>query len=258
MDLKKEISFKDLKALKAGKAAQYPTKRSVNLAKRDTNNQDIKTLVIGVILIIILCFLVVKFGISDQYARLSAAESEYAQVHTQYVDMQNSLKNYAQVEQKYHTYSRDWMTNSESTDVTVDRTEVLDLIEQSLMSYGDINSFKVNANVVSVSMSGMNLSEISTMFSNLQAQPLVESANLNIASTQKSSTEALEFSITITLASQDEEEAAGGLGTSGTAASGSAASGTASGKASSSSSAKSSGAAASATSSTSSSTKSKG
>ena len=116
MDLKKEISFKDLKALKAGKAAQYPTKRSVNLAKRDTNNQDIKTLVIGVILIIILCFLVVKFGISDQYARLSAAESEYAQVHTQYVDMQNSLKNYAQVEQEYHTYSRDWMTNSESTD----------------------------------------------------------------------------------------------------------------------------------------------
>ena len=257
MDLKKEISFKDLKALKAGKAAQYPTKRSVNLAKRDTNNQDIKTLVIGVILIIILCFLVVKFGISDQYARLSAAESEYAQVHTQYVDMQNSLKNYAQVEQEYHTYSRDWMTNSESTDVTVDRTEVLDLIEQSLMSYGDINSFKVNANVVSVSMSGMNLSEISTMFSNLQAQPLVESANLNIASTQKSSTEALEFSITITLASQDEE-ASSGSGTSGTAASGSAASGTASGKASSSSSAKSSGSAASATSSTSSSTKSKG
>lgn len=257
MDLKKEISFKDLKALKAGKAAQYPTKRSVNLAKRDTNNQDIKTLVIGVILIIILCFLVVKFGISDQYARLSAAESEYAQVHTQYVDMQNSLKNYAQVEQEYHTYSRDWMTNSESTDVTVDRTEVLDLIEQSLMSYGDINSFKVNANVVSVSMSGMNLSEISTMFSNLQAQSLVESANLNIASTQKSSTEALEFSITITLASQDEE-AAGGSGTSGSAASGSAASGTASGKAGSSSSAKSSGAAASATSSTSSSTKSKG
>ena len=256
MDLKKEISFKDLKALKAGKAAQYPTKRSVNLAKRDTNNQDIKTLVIGVILIIILCFLVVKFGISDQYARLSAAESEYAQVHTQYVDMQNSLKNYAQVEQEYHTYSRDWMTNSESTDVTVDRTEVLDLIEQSLMSYGDINSFKVNANVVSVSMSGMNLSEIYTMFSNLQAQPLVESANLNIASTQKSSTEALEFSITITLASQDEE-AAGGSGTSGTAASG-AASGTASGKASSSSSSKSSGAAASATSSTSNSTKSKG
>ena len=252
MDLKKEISFKDLKALKAGKAAQYPTKRSVNLAKRDTNNQDIKTLVIGVILIIILCFLVVKFGISDQYARLSAAESEYAQVHTQYVDMQNSLKNYAQVEQEYHTYSRDWMTNSESTDVTVDRTEVLDLIEKSLMSYGDINSFKVNANVVSVSMSGMNLSEISTMFSNLQAQPLVESANLNIASTQKSSTEALEFSITITLASQDEE-AASGSGTSG-----SAASGTASGKASSSSNAKSSGSAASATSSTSNSTKSKG
>lgn len=252
MDLKKEIRFKDLKALKAGKAAQYPTKRSVNLAKRDTNNQDLKTLVIGVIIIAILCLLVVKFGISDQYARLSAAESEYAQVHTQYVDMQNSLKNYAQVEQEYHTYSRDWMTNSESTDVTVDRTEVLDLIEQSLMSYGDINSFKVNANVVSVSMSGMNLSEISTMFSNLQAQPLVESANLNIASTQKSSTEELEFSITITLASQDDEEAAG----SGTG--GSAAASGASGKASSSNSTKSSGSAASATSSTSSSTKSKG
>ena len=258
MDLKKEIRFKDLKALKAGKAAQYPTKRSVNLAKRDTNNQDLKTLVIGVIIIAILCLLVVKFGISDQYARLSAAESEYAQVHTQYVDMQNSLKNYAQVEQEYHTYSRDWMTNSESTDVTVDRTEVLNLIEQSLMSYGDINSFKVNANVVSVSMSGMNLSEISTMFSNLQAQPLVESANLNIASTQKSSTEALEFSITITLASQDDEEASGSSGTA--AASGtSGGSGTSgSGKASSSGSTKSSGSAASATSSTSSSTKSKG
>jgi hypothetical protein len=221
MEFFKKAASIDIKDLKNAKAVKYPSKRTVNLAMRDTNNQDAKTLIIGIILIVIVCFLVVKFGISDQYARLSAAESEYAQVHTQYTEMQSSLKNYSQVEQEYHTYSRDWMTTSDGeadgTGVTVDRTDVLDLIEKNLMSYGNINSFRVDGSVVSVSMSGMNLSEISIMFSNLQAQDLVESANLNIASTQKSSDESLEFSITITLAQQEDDEAASEGAASGTA-----------------------------------------
>lgn len=219
MEFLKKAASMDIKDLKNAKAVKYPSKRTVNLAMRDTNNQDAKTLIIGIILIVIVCFLIVKFGISDQYARLSAAESEYAQVHMQYTEMQSSLKNYSQVEQEYHTYSRDWMTTSDDetdgTGVTVDRTDVLDLIEKNLMSYGNINSFRVDGSVVSVSMSGMNLSEISIMFSNLQAQDLVESANLNIASTQKSSDESLEFSITITLAAQADEAAEGAAGAGG-------------------------------------------
>ncbi len=188
------------------RAVKCPTKRTVNLAKKESHKQSLVTLIVGIAIIAVLCFMVAKFGVADQFERLSAAESAYNDVHSQYIEMQEALASYDDVEQEYHTYSRKWMTSGENIAVTVDRAEVLDLLEDKLMSCGTVNSFLVEDDTVLANMSGMNLEEISVMFEDLQRQPIVDSAKLTIASTASDTGEVLDFSITIVLQAEDEEE----------------------------------------------------
>ncbi len=190
----------------SGKAGGYATKRTVNLAKRESQKKNIMTLAVGTAVIAVLAIVVVKFGVTSQFDRLDAAASAYNDVHRQHVAMEEALDEYPEVVQEYHTYSRDWMTSDPSLEVSVDRQEVLDLLEANLMAHGTVNTFQVEENVVLANMSGMNLQEISTMFEEIQKQPIVDNAKLTIASTANKAGEVLDFSVTITLAGEEEEE----------------------------------------------------
>lgn len=61
--------------------------------------------------------------------------------------------------------------------VSVDRQEVLDLMENYLQPYGTIKAVTISDDVMIVSMSGLNLQEISAMFEILQQQPIVKAAD---------------------------------------------------------------------------------
>ena len=93
--------------------------------------------------------------------------------------------------------------------VPVDRLEVLDLLQTYLMPYGTVNRVLVQEDVAIVTMSGMDLEQISAMFQRLQLQPIVKSATLTLAATPRTDrSEKLDFSITITLQPADKEAAA--------------------------------------------------
>ena len=91
----------------------------------------------------------------------------------------------------------------------VDRDEVLDLLEGYLMPYGTVKTVLVEDDVAIITMSGMDLEQISAMFQRVQQQPIVKSASLTIAATPRlSRTDLLDFSVTITLQPADKEAAA--------------------------------------------------
>ena len=192
------------------KSVKYPVKTTINLAKRESHSRDIITLTCGIALIAVLAVIVAKFGVIDQLARQQEAENLYNTTHAQYLEMQQAIADYPAVEQEYRTYSRKWMQDASSgLFVTVDRVDVLALLEDHLMPYGEVQNMIVQGETMVVSMSGMNLEQISSMFIKLQKQPIVESAVLNIASTVDKSAEAsdLDFSITIILKPAEEESA---------------------------------------------------
>ena len=200
----------ETKQTEARKAVRCPTKRSVNLAKRESRSRNIVTLVRGIALIAVLAAAVAKFGVIDQLARQREAENVYNATHAQYLEMQQAIENYPAVEQEYRTYSRKWMQDDTSgMFVSVDRIDVLALLENHLLPYGKVKNLIVQAETMVVSMSGMNLEQISTMFAKLQEQPIVSSAVLNIAATADKSADAsdLDFSITIILQPAEEEAA---------------------------------------------------
>ena len=189
----------------AQRAVRCPTKRSVNLAKRPPRTRSAVTLVLGVVLIAVLALAVAKFAVLDQLARQRAAEQQYQSVHAQYVEMQNALENYDAVEQEYRTYSRSWMTEENGSFVDVDRMDVLALVEQELMTRGEVRSFVAQQNTLVVHMAGMSLAEVSAMLESVQRQPIVAGASLNLASTADEDG-LLEFSVTVVLQSAGEGE----------------------------------------------------
>ena len=167
------------------------------------------TLGVGIVLIAGLSAAVAKFAVIDQLDRLSQAEGAYNAVHVQYVAMQQAVADYPNVEERYRTYSRSWMLSGDTNGLArVDRADVLDLVEARLLPYGRINTLSLRDSVMVVSMSGMNLSQISAMFERLQTEKIVASASLNMASTEEKDDPNALLDFTITIALQPEQEEA--------------------------------------------------
>lgn len=196
-----------VKTNKASNAVKLPTKTRINLAKRESRKKDFITLGVGIVLIAGLSAAVAKFAVIDQLDRLSQAEGAYNAVHVQYVAMQQAVADYPNVEERYRTYSRSWMLSGDTNGLTrVDRADVLDLVEARLLPYGRINTLSLRDSVMVVSMSGMNLSQISAMFERLQTEKIVASASLNMASTEEKDDPNALLDFTITIALQPEQE----------------------------------------------------
>ena len=60
--MKKDNSAKSLPV----KASKYPTKRTVNLAQRESHSRSTLTLTLGLVLIVVLSFCVANFGVLRQ------------------------------------------------------------------------------------------------------------------------------------------------------------------------------------------------
>lgn len=196
-----------VKTNKASNAMKLPTKTRINLAKRESRKKDMITLSVGIVLIAGLSAAVAKFAVIDQLDRLSQAEGAYNAVHVQYVAMQQAVADYPNVEERYRTYSRSWMLSGDTNGLArVDRADVLDLVEARLLPYGRINTLSLRDSVMVVSMSGMNLSQISAMFERLQTEKIVASASLNMASTEEKDDPNALLDFTITIALQPEQE----------------------------------------------------
>ena len=187
---------------------RYPHKVGINLNMREKQTGTVLTLVIGCAAIVLLAGLAAKFGVIDQYRRLSQAEEAYAQVHRQYETVQEELSDYDKVLNEYRSYSMDW-TGEDDTGLfsNVSRQDVLDLIETEMMPNGTVNSIQVLGNSVLVNMSGMTLARISEMFRVIEQNPIVDRVELNVAETDKDRTDLLlDFSLSIALKTEEVGE----------------------------------------------------
>ena len=185
---------------------KYPSKTSINMMTCGEKTNTGKTLAIGGVLILLLAILVAKVGVYDQYARLDKAESEYNQIHQQNQALEEKTKDYDSVSLQYRAYSMSFISDEEDENyVAVDRKDILDLIEDVMMSRGEVITVTINKNTAVVTMTGMNLKEISRMNQELKQRDIVSDVQLNIAQTEEQKAASiLNFSDTIYLQSAEE------------------------------------------------------
>lgn len=182
------------------KMVKCPSKTGINMNQREKRTGQVLTLVIGLAVILLMAGLVARFGVMEQYQRLSEAQSAYGEVHSQLAACQEKLTDYELVLTEYRSCSLDGMTEGEDQLITVSRQAVLDLVEGIMMPRGKVISVNILDDTADVEMSGMSLDQISAMFAVMEAEPIVRSVELNMAATEENTASAqLNFSVRIYL-----------------------------------------------------------
>lgn len=182
------------------KMVKCPSKTGINMNQREKRTGQVLTLAIGLAVILLMAGLVARFGVMEQYERLSEAQSAYGEVHSQLAACQEKLTDYELVLTEYRSCSLDGMTEGEDQLITVSRQAVLDLVEGIMMPRGKVISVNILDDTADVEMSGMSLDQISAMFAVMEAEPIVRSVELNMAATEENTASAqLNFSVRIYL-----------------------------------------------------------
>ena len=189
-------------------STKIPDKKTMNLCMRDESATDWTTLGIGLAIILVMVFLVAKWGVIDQYARLNEAENAYIAAKEKNDSVKEIAERYPEVLQEYRLYGREWLNDGTVKDtVSLERTEMLDLFEKILMKRGVVKEISAYGDSVSVKMSGMNLDSISDMLDDLREYDCVAGANLNSASTEKDDLgNLLDFTISVYLKAEEAEQ----------------------------------------------------
>ena len=187
------------------KMVKCPSKTGINMNQREKRTGQVLTLVIGLAVILLMAGLVARFGVMEQYRRLSKAQSAYGEVHSQLAACQEKLTDYELVLTEYRSCSLDGMTEGEDQLITVSRQAVLDLVESIMMPRGKVISVNILDDTADVEMSDMSLDQISAMFAVMEAEPIVRSVELNVASTEENrAASVLSFSVRIYLRPETE------------------------------------------------------
>lgn len=173
---------------------KYTKKVGINLARREYDKKNAAIFAAGLVVIAAMCMAIGKFGVIDQYSRLSRAEAEYNRVHEQNISLSQKITEYAKVQLEYRTYSTEWMDNS-----YVDRKDILDMIEAELLPCGNVGNIIINGDTAMITISGMTLEEVSAMVVAVKNQPIVSAVSLNTAQTAGQSGSDVTCTLTISL-----------------------------------------------------------
>ena len=191
------------KDLAAGK--NMPSKKGINLAKREEKTISFKKLLPWLLLVLVVMAALAKFGVIDRFETLRQAQKEAEAADTQKLMAMQAVKNYNDVEAEYRRYAVDWMGAQEAAHVS--RETVLALVKEELLPCGRVLSLSSSANGLSVSMSGLSLKQASELVNTLSARKEVSKVTFGSATQQNGEDQDLNITFSISMINPEEEDA---------------------------------------------------
>ena len=183
---------------------KYPRKTSINLAMKESHKREYGKAILAAIVLTAFVGVFTKFGVVDRLVAASEAEYGAATVKSQYMSVQAANKDYDEVLEKYEDYNLKRSLVSGKTDLQ----DILELIEQELMTRSMVETFSSSEGIITVKISGVTLNDISAIFKSLTNSPLVAHVQVYTASTSDQETDALTTAtMTISLAVESGMEA---------------------------------------------------
>lgn len=168
MDLNKKIGVK------------YPTKTDINLAAISKKEMDVRKAVpLGIVLVVfvgVFC----KFGVFDLLSAAAVSEGKAQESQLQLDQVKAITANYDKVLKEYN----EKVSLSISVPVIATIEERLDLVEKYLIAISSVEAFNVLDDVITASISGVTLNQISAIYTDLMENEFVESVQIFTASTK--------------------------------------------------------------------------
>ncbi|MEA5142988.1 MAG: hypothetical protein VB023_05340 [Oscillibacter sp.] len=160
---------------------KYPTKTTMNLAVRETNDNSPSRVVPVFAVLVLAVALFVKFGVMDRYAALNKAQASLAASESRLTEMNQLVTGYDRVASEYHRYSGDYLTDAQKQ--LVDRLNLLDLLQTRMAGVATLKSVSIVDNDMVVEISASSLKQVSDLRLALLQEAKVQSVTVYTATT---------------------------------------------------------------------------
>ena len=121
-------------------------------------------IVLGIVLLVVILFL--KFGIIDQIARKTDAQNLLSDCQNQLAIINTKMAKYNDLKAEYDRYTDARLNENET--FLISRVDVLEIIEDYVMSYGTISNVRIRGNTVNMTIDGLSLEEAGQLFTEMQ------------------------------------------------------------------------------------------
>lgn len=175
---------------------QYPSKTTINLAQREQRPMNLGVTVPTAILLAVAIAAFCKFGVIDRLQAVSAVQAQAVQQEALAEQAKEKTVGYDQVLERYQSESLRKNTASGGADPM----QCLELVEEYLLKQAQVSSFTINADMITVKLSGVTLNDISRIYQQLMKNEAVSGVQVFNASTGSGNSEKVEAAMTISLA----------------------------------------------------------
>ena len=178
---------------------KYPVKTDINLAIREKKQNKLSTTIPTFIILVIAIAIFSKFAVINRLEQASEAENSATVAQQQLETLKEYTNNYPKVLEEYNAL----LASKSSLNVVATPMERLGLVERYLISASQVNSFDVVDDVITAQISGVTLNQISTIYTNLMSDPLIENVQVYTASTNDKNNSLTTATMTIQLLVDD-------------------------------------------------------
>lgn len=169
----------DLNAPITGKKKDvYPSKKTINLYYKEDKTTRPSTIALYGLFIAVVLLAVSKVIIFDRLDELAKIQVQAEEMQAHYDAQMAKLKEYKEVSSQYSRYSFSYLREEE---ILCDRMDVLDMLEKTVFSYGDVDTVSVTEDAVSVNFSGTDLEETAQLVQLVESFDIVAHVEVNTA-----------------------------------------------------------------------------
>ena len=171
---------------KKSKKLVLPTKKTINLCKKEKPKINLAVAIPLILVIILGATLFSQFAVIGRFNTVNAARASVAKLQSERDEIADYVKNYNDVLKEYNRYSTKWMSAEELG--TVQRIDMLDLVEEEFTANFRVLDISANGNVISLKLAGVNLEDMSGIVSSLYSRSDVRKVELSSATNKETYT----------------------------------------------------------------------
>lgn len=157
----------------------YPTKTTINFYIKEEKKTGVSTILLYTVFVIVVIFALAKWLVFDLVADLNKEMAAYENNKATLESYQEKLSDYDAVNTEYNRYSYSYLTE---TDMVRDRMDVLKMLEATIFRSSNVQSVVISDNIVSVSLTEVDLEGTSALAKKIENYEMVESVTVNTAS----------------------------------------------------------------------------
>lgn len=169
----------DLNAPITGKKKDvYPSKKTLNLYYKEDKTTRPSTIALYALFFAVVLLAVSKVVVFDRLDELTKVQEQTESLQAHYDEQMNSLKEYKEISSQYSRYSFSYLREDE---ILCDRMDVLEMLEQTVFVYGNVDTVSITEDVVSVNFSGTNLEETAQLVKLVESYEIVTHVEVSTA-----------------------------------------------------------------------------